>query len=139
MVIQTIAFFVGLITTILLLIGMIFFFDLNELESLCAMMLFVFMGVMTCLCFFVPNKSTMLYEDRYDIHTIADNYKDYDCDFKIESTIDNPSTIDYICYEEYIFGRKRMILGTNNISKYKDISYFKSSNSEGELFIEYTK
>ena len=139
MVIQTIAFFVSLIVSILLLIGMIFVFDLNELESLCAMMLFVFMGVITCLCFFIPNKSIMLYEDRYDIHTIADNYKDYDCDFKIESTIDNPSTIDYICYEEYIFGRKRMILGTNNISKYKDISYFKSSNSEGELFIEYTK
>lgn len=139
MVIQTIAFFVGLIASILLLIGMIFFIEPNEIESLCAMMLFIFMGVMTCLCFFIPNKTTTLYEDKYDIYTIADNYKDYDCDFKIESTINNPSKIDYICYEEYIFGRKRMILGTNNIDKYKDISYFKSLDSEKELFKEYIK
>lgn len=138
MIIQTVAFIVGLILSILLVIGVIFFIEPNEMESLCAMMLFVFIGVITFLCFIVPNKSTRIYEDRYDIYTIADNYKDYDCDFKIE-TIDNPNTIDYICYEEYIFGRKKMILGTNNIDKYKDISYFKSLDSEKELFKEYIK
>lgn len=138
MIIQTIAFIVGLILSILLVIGVIFFIEPNEIESLCAMMLFVFIGTITFLCFIVPNKSTRIYEDRYDIYTIADNYKDYDCDFKIETT-DNPNTIDYICYEEYIFGRKKMILGTNNIDKYKDISYFKSLDSEKELFKEYIK